>query len=84
MSSNDPKTIAGSYRQKSDTLQRFFTRPFFLSLTIGIPFCIFKLLFGITLVRIGPGYVSAGFSLRMGGDRMGTGGPDHEPGPRMV
>ena len=34
-------------------LQRFFTRPLFLSLTIGIPFCIFKLLFGITLVRVG-------------------------------
>ena len=53
MSSYDPKTIAGSYRQKSDTFQRFFTRPFFLSLTIGVPFCIFKLLFGITLVRTG-------------------------------
>ena len=53
MSSDDPKTTVGSYRQKSDILQRFFTRPFFLSLTIGIPFCIFKLLFGITLVRIG-------------------------------
>ena len=53
MSSNDPKTIAGSYRKKSDALQLFFTRPFFLSLTIGVPFCIFKLLFGITLVRTG-------------------------------
>ncbi len=43
----------GIFRQRSDALQRLFTRPLFLSLTIGIPFCIFKLLFGITLVRIG-------------------------------
>jgi hypothetical protein len=39
----------------ADLLQRFFTRPLFLSLTIGVPFCIFKLLFGITAVRIGSG-----------------------------
>jgi hypothetical protein len=39
--------------QRSDTLQRFFSRPLFLSLTIGVPFCIFKLLFGLTLVRVG-------------------------------
>ena len=31
----------------------FLQRPFFLSLTIGIPFCIFKLLFGISAIRIG-------------------------------
>ncbi|MCQ8893578.1 MAG: hypothetical protein NQU46_02945 [Methanolinea sp.] len=30
----------------------FFQRPFFLSLTIGIPFCTFKFLFGITAVRV--------------------------------
>jgi hypothetical protein len=36
-------------------LQRFFNRPLFLSLTIGIPFCIFKLLFGISAVRFGSG-----------------------------
>jgi hypothetical protein len=53
MSSDNHNTGSGSSRQDSDTLQRFFTRPFFLSLTIGIPFCIFKLLFGITLVRTG-------------------------------
>jgi hypothetical protein len=53
MQSDEYKTGSGSYRQAPDFLQRFFTRPFFLSLTIGIPFCIFKLLFGITLVRVG-------------------------------
>jgi len=41
--------------EEADRIQRFFVRPFFLSLTIGIPFCIFKLLFGITTVRIGMG-----------------------------
>ena len=51
----DLKTGTCLYRQKSDILQRFFTRPLFLSLTIGIPFCIFKLLFGITLIRVGSG-----------------------------
>ncbi len=39
-----------------DAIQRFFIRPFFLSLTIGIPFCIFKILFGIALFRIGYGH----------------------------
>jgi len=53
MSRNDPDTKTCSYRQNSDIIQRFFSRPFFLSLTIGVPFCIFKLLFGITLIRIG-------------------------------
>ena len=38
---------------EANRIQRFFQRPFFLSLTIGIPFCIFKLLFGITAVRTG-------------------------------
>lgn len=41
--------------KKADLLQRFFSRPLFLSLTIGVPFCIFKLLFGISAVRIGSG-----------------------------
>jgi hypothetical protein len=31
----------------------FYERPFFLSLTIGIPFCIFKLLFGMTAIHLG-------------------------------
>lgn len=39
--------------KESDAIQRVFQRPFFLSLTIGIPFCIFKLLFGITTIRAG-------------------------------
>jgi len=36
-----------------DRLQGFFKRPLFLSLTIGIPFCIFKLLFGSVAFRVG-------------------------------
>ena len=39
--------------READRIQRFFVRPFFLSCTIGIPFCIFKLLFGLTALRIG-------------------------------
>ena len=39
--------------KESDRIQWFFIRPFFLSLTIGIPFCIYKLLFGVVAVRIG-------------------------------
>jgi hypothetical protein len=53
MTLNDPETITCSYKQESDMLQRFFTRPLFLSLTVGIPFCVFKLLFGISLIRTG-------------------------------
>jgi hypothetical protein len=53
MSQNDLKTGTSSYREKSDIIQQFFSRPLFLSLTIGVPFCIFKLLFGITLMRVG-------------------------------
>jgi hypothetical protein len=53
MSSNGSEHRSGNYEQESDTIQRFFRRPFFLSLTIGIPFCIFKLLFGVSAVRIG-------------------------------
>ncbi len=34
-------------------LERLFQRPFFLSFTIGIPFCLFKLLFGLTAVHTG-------------------------------
>ena len=43
----------GSRMQESDALRRFFIRPFFLSLTIGIPFCAFKILFGLTAIRAG-------------------------------
>jgi hypothetical protein len=38
---------------EADALQRFFRRPIFLSATIGIPFCIFKLLFGLVAFRLG-------------------------------
>jgi len=37
----------------ADRIQKFFIRPFFLTLTIGIPFCIFKGLFGLAAVRVG-------------------------------
>jgi hypothetical protein len=48
-----------SCKKEMDALQRFFIRPFFLSLTIGIPFCIFKILFGISALR----YLSPGGGL---------------------
>ncbi|HWQ67960.1 MAG TPA: hypothetical protein VN372_13965 [Methanospirillum sp.] len=31
---------------------RIFQSPFFLSLTVGVPFCLYKILFGILAVRI--------------------------------
>lgn len=37
---------------RSDPLVKLFARPVFLALTIGIPFCTFKLLFGATAVRV--------------------------------
>ncbi len=55
MSTNDPNTGTSIYRKESDSLRRFFTRPVFLSLTIGVPFCIFKMLFGIALIRVSAG-----------------------------
>jgi hypothetical protein len=42
-----------SCERETDAIQRFFQRPVFLSLTIGIPFCLFKLLFGIVAFRLG-------------------------------
>ncbi len=36
---------------ETDRIQLLFRRPFFLSATIGIPFCIFKLILGIVAVR---------------------------------
>jgi hypothetical protein len=39
--------------READAIQRFFARPVYLSLTIGIPFCIFKLLFGLVAFRLG-------------------------------
>ncbi len=35
----------------ADAIEKFFRRPFFLSFTIGIPFCFFKLLFGVAAIR---------------------------------
>lgn len=46
------KGARDSSGDETDFFQQFFQRPLFLSLTIGIPFCIFKLLFGITAVRV--------------------------------
>ncbi|MFZ1127675.1 hypothetical protein [Methanoregula sp.] len=37
----------------ADRIQKFFIRPFFLTLTIGIPFCIFKGLFGLVAISVG-------------------------------
>jgi hypothetical protein len=39
--------------KSSDILWAFFQRPLFLSLTIGIPFCIFKMLFGLIAIQSG-------------------------------
>ncbi len=39
--------------RRPDRLQGFFKRPLVLSLTIGIPFCIFKLLFGSVAFSVG-------------------------------
>ena len=46
-------TPADRYVRESDAIQRFFLRPFFLSLTIGVPFCIYKMIFGISILRAG-------------------------------
>ena len=50
-------TIDGNDKSQSGkdggVMGRLFQRPFFLSFTIGIPFCLFKLLFGATAIRIG-------------------------------
>lgn len=36
-----------------------FQFPTFQALTIGVPFCIFKLLFGIQIIRVGTGQISS-------------------------
>jgi hypothetical protein len=48
-SCNDDSTGQGD----TGAMQKFFQRPFFLSGTIGIPFCLFKLLFGVAAIRAG-------------------------------
>ncbi len=55
MEDDDECRIQERCAQEADRIQRFFGRPFFLSATIGIPFCIFKMLFGLTAVRVGTG-----------------------------
>ncbi len=34
-------------------IRDFFQTPFFLSVTVGVPFCLFKILFGILTIRVG-------------------------------
>jgi hypothetical protein len=53
MSPENLKTDPGERQERQDWIQRLFARPFFLSFTIGMPFCAFKLLFGINAVRAG-------------------------------
>ena len=47
----DVDAPACRYVRESDAIQRFFLRPFFFSLTIGVPFCIYKMIFGISILR---------------------------------
>jgi len=51
---HEPETLSSRSEERADTLQEFFHRPLFLSLTIGVPFCIFKLLFGLAVVQAHP------------------------------
>ena len=69
MSVKSSEESKSGYERESDRIQKFFGRPFFLSFTIGIPFCIFKLLFGITAVRIGSFQESETFLTIFGLDR---------------
>jgi len=39
-------------KNDGDVIGKFVQRPFFLSFTIGIPFCVFKLLFGSTAIQV--------------------------------
>lgn len=39
------------FREESDRIRTFFIRPFFLSVTIGMPFCAYKFLFGTAALR---------------------------------
>jgi hypothetical protein len=50
----------GTPARETDPVRRFFLRPVFLSLTIGIPFCIFKLLFGLMAIRENPAVIPFG------------------------
>jgi hypothetical protein len=55
MSAQEYTEKSGRTAEDYGRLQYLFSRPFFLSLTIGIPFCFFKLIFGISAVRAGDG-----------------------------
>jgi hypothetical protein len=57
--------------RESDSIQKFFIRPSFLSFSIGIPFCIYKLLFGMTAVRIGSATSPSLVFFWVAGHRMG-------------
>jgi len=50
---DEPTCVSAAEKIRMDTIQTFFVRPFFLSFTIGIPFCIFKILFGLAALRAG-------------------------------
>ena len=47
------ETVPSSQPAPNDRVLRFFRSPFFLSITIGIPFCIYKLIFGSLAIRNG-------------------------------
>ncbi len=49
MAAMEDKTMSQAKRAND----RFFLRPTFQALTIGVPFCIFKLLFGLLALRTG-------------------------------
>jgi hypothetical protein len=53
MSQDTHEKERSTCEKESDAIQKFFQRPFFLGFTIGIPFCVFKLLFGITAIQAG-------------------------------
>jgi len=51
MSPTEPGT--SNLPAPDDRILRFFQSPFFLSITIGIPFCIYKFIFGSVAIRNG-------------------------------
>jgi hypothetical protein len=53
------------FARDTDSIQQFFGRPFFLSLTIGFPFCLYKIIFGISAVRAG--VITASYPLELFG-----------------
>jgi hypothetical protein len=47
------KPVTSGHPAPEDRILRFFQSPFFLSMTIGIPFCIYKFIFGSLAIRYG-------------------------------